>query len=102
MKKDKIKIIDEQMNDDGIKRFLTYLPADDTPEDFHILLKAYRGLNAENFSKFIEFFEAAGRSTSTPNQSGQTLLSIISTHRMSSAYANTLKHAKTYLQGSAT
>ena len=96
MKKDKIKIIDEQMNDDGIKRFLTYLPSDDTPEDFHILLKAYRGLNSENFNKFIGFFEETGRSTSTKNQFGQTLLSIISTHRMSSAYVEALKDAKTY------
>ena len=90
MKKDKAKVTNEELSDEAVKRFLNERPADSTPEDFHILLKAYRGLNLENFARFIEFFKAEGRQLNTPNTMGQTLLSIINTHQASKDYCTLL------------
>ena len=91
MKKDKIKVTDETLSDSAIKRFLDERPADASSEDHHILLKAYRGLNFEYFERFIEFFKAEGRQLNAPNSKGQTLLSIIETHKASTDYANLLR-----------
>ena len=90
MKKDKIKIVDEQLDEDGIRRFLNERPADGTPEDFHILLKAYRGLNEENFTKFISFFKEEGRSVHVKNTAGQSLYDLIARHKKSGVYAELL------------
>ncbi|MBL4608864.1 MAG: PA4642 family protein [Pseudomonadales bacterium] len=90
MKKDKIKIVDEQLNEDGIRRFLKERPADDTSEDFHILLKAYRGLNDESFTQFISFFKEEGRSVSALNKTGQSLYDIVKKHKKSGVYAKLL------------
>ena len=90
MKKDKIKIIDEQLNDDGIRRFLEQRPSDDTSEDFHILLKAYRGLNEENFSRFLSFFKEEGRSIFAQDKVGNSLYDIVVKHKKSAAYAKLL------------
>jgi len=90
MKKDKIKIVDEQLNEDGIRRFLNERPADGSSEDFHILLKAYRGLNEENFTTFISFFKEEGRSTNAPNKAGESLYDIVKKHKKSAAYTKLL------------
>ena len=90
MKKDKIKVVDEQLNVDGIQRFLNERPADDSSEDFHILLKAYRGLNEENFATFISFFKEEGRSTSALNKAGESLYDIVKKHKKSAAYTKLL------------
>lgn len=90
MKKDKVKVTDEELSDNAIKRFLNERPADSTSEDYHILLKAYRGLNLEQFERFIEFFKAEGRQLNAADNKGQTLLSIIKTHKASTEYSNLL------------
>lgn len=94
MKKDKIKVIDEQLNHEGIRRFLDARPADGTSEDFHILLKAYRGLNEENFSTFIDIFKLEGRSVAAQNKKGQTLYDIVKQHKKSTGYAKILESNK--------
>jgi len=90
MKKDKIKVVDEQLNEDGIRCFLNKRPADGSSEDFHILLKAYRGLNEENFATFISLFKGEGRSTSAQNKTGESLYDIVKKHKKSAAYTKLL------------
>ena len=61
MRKDKSKVIDEQWDDARVKSFLAYRAHDGTPDDFHILLRAYQGMRAEDFARFLTFFAAEGR-----------------------------------------
>ena len=77
LKKDKVKVIDEEMNDEKIQHFLTLKSYGDESEDFYQLTKAYRGLPIEYFSRFLEMFLAENRDINAKNVSGQTFLSTI-------------------------
>lgn len=93
MKKDKVKVTEEVLSDEKIKRFLEYRPYDDSSTDHHILLTAYRGLNEPDFEKFIAFFQAESLNLSAEDKSGNTLLSLIQQHSASKGYAEILKQA---------
>ena len=49
--------------------------------DFHILLKAYRGMRPGDFERFLKFFLAAGRDIDARDNQGRTLWDIIGQHR---------------------
>lgn len=77
LKKDKVKVIDEEMNDEKISRFLSLKPYGDESEDFYILTKAYRGLPIEYFTRFLEMFLAEGRDVNAKNTQGQSFIDFI-------------------------
>ena len=60
-RKDKKKVIGEPMTDEQIKVFLDFPSEEGVDADFHVLEKAYRALRAEDFGRFIGFFQAQGR-----------------------------------------
>ncbi len=93
MKKDKEKVLDEVWTEDRVKSFLEVRSYDEVEEDFHMLLKAYQSMRAEDFAKFVGFFTAEGRSLNARNPEGQTVLSIVEEHRRSGDYASILKDA---------
>lgn len=93
MKKDKVKVIGEVLSDEKIKRFLEYRPYDDSSVDFHILLRAYRGLGESDFKKFVDFYKAENLDLNAKNKQGQTLLSIVQQHKKSFHYAEILQQA---------
>ncbi len=93
MRKDKEKVLDEVSTEDRIRGFLEVKSYDGTSEDFHMLLKAYQSMRAEDFEKFVAFFTAEGRSVNSKNPDGQTVLSIVQEHRRSGEYAEILKRA---------
>ena len=51
-RKDKKKVVGEPMTDEQIKVFLDFPPEEGENPDFHVLLKAYRALRAEDFERF--------------------------------------------------
>lgn len=77
LKKDKVKVIDEEMNDDKIRRFLSLTPYGDESVDFHVLTKAYRGLPIEYFTTFLEMFLADGRDINATNAQGLSFVKFI-------------------------
>ena len=77
LKKDKVKVIDEEMNDEKISRFLTLKPYGDESEDFYVLTKAYRGLPIEYFATFLKMFLADGRDINAKNKQDQSFVSFI-------------------------
>ncbi len=90
MKKDKIKVLDEVLNEDRIKQFLVLdAPAGENP-DFHRLQKAYRGMPAVYFEEFIELFVEAGGNINAQSARGETLLQQIQTHKKSAEYQEIL------------
>ncbi len=93
MRKDKEKVLDEVWTEDHIKSFLRVKSHDTVAEDFHMLLKAYQSMREEDFSKFVNFFLAAGRDLNCRNPDGQTVLSIVQQHRTATGYGNILQQA---------
>lgn len=91
LKKDKKKVLGEVFSDERIKSFLQFQPPEGVNEDFHLLEKAYRGMKAENFDTFLDFFLEEGRDINAVNPDGKTLLAVISEHRHGDDYAHSLK-----------
>ncbi|MBV1930773.1 MAG: PA4642 family protein [Porticoccaceae bacterium] len=91
LRKDKQKVLGEVFDDERIRTFLDFKAPEGVDPDFHVMEKAYRGMKAENFSTFLEFFIETGRNLQATNPQGQTLLDIMSKHQHSSDYVNAFK-----------
>ncbi|MEH6639302.1 MAG: PA4642 family protein [Porticoccaceae bacterium] len=91
LKKDKQKILGEVFDDARIKTFLDLDAQEGVDADFHVLEKAYRGMEVENFATFLGFFIAAGRNLNATNPQGQTMLDILSTQAPAEAYLTALQ-----------
>ncbi len=91
---EKPKVIDEEWSDERVKSFLFLSPYDARINpDFHVLIKAYQAMRAEDFERVIDFFTEAGRDLNALSEGGQTILDHVSEHRRSVAYAEALKAA---------
>ncbi|MFT6958581.1 MAG: hypothetical protein ACJAYC_003600 [Halieaceae bacterium] len=90
MKKDKEKVLDDVWTEDHIKTFLTVRPHDGSDEDFHMLLKAYQSMRADDFEIFMDFFGKQERNINAPGRDGRSVLEIVNTHRHGSEYASIL------------
>lgn len=83
----------EEWSDDRLKAFLELEPPASLPADYNILLKAYRGMTAELFARFVPFFVEAGRDINVTLEDGSTFLDLVSRHKKSGDYADILKDA---------
>ncbi|MEM8499484.1 MAG: PA4642 family protein [Pseudomonadota bacterium] len=93
MRKDKEKVLEEVWTEDRVRSFLDYLPLEGTNADFHCLLKAYQSMRASDFEIFVRFFKDQSRDVNAQNPEGQSVLSIVSTHRHGADYADILHAA---------
>ena len=59
------KVTDEVWDDERVKRFLDLQPSGEDA-DFHVLVKAYRGMRPEDFERFLGFFRGNLRSPGKP------------------------------------
>ena len=84
---------DEWWSDERVKSFFELESSHDESPDFHILMKAYRGMVPEAFQRFVNFFIESGRNINEPDMHGKTILGIVSAHRNSGEYADILKKA---------
>lgn len=84
---------DEWWSDERIRSFLTLDTTADEAPDFHVLVKAYRGMVVEAFSRFIVFFLEEGRNINEKNYHGETILKIVSEHKNSKEYVEILEQA---------
>ncbi|MCG8413099.1 MAG: PA4642 family protein [Pseudomonadales bacterium] len=83
---------DEEWSDERLKTFLSLEPPASLPADYNILLKAYRGMTAELFERFLPFFIEDGRDINVTLDDGSTFLDLVSQHRKSTAYASALEN----------
>lgn len=88
-----LAVTDEWFTDERVRSFLDMQPVAGEDPDYHVLLKAYRGMVPEAFERFIEFFVEAGRNLNAPGPGGKTLLKLVSEHRNSTEYARILREA---------
>lgn len=86
-------VTDEWWSDERVRSFLNIQPQADIATDYHVLLKAYRGMVPEAFSRFIPYFVEAGRNLNELGPHGKTLLQLISTHHHADEYVKILKDA---------
>ena len=93
LKKDKQKVLGEHFDDERIKTFLHVEPYGNLSRDYCALEKAYRGMIAENFATFVQFFVAEGMDINAKNREGKTLLQEVKTHRQSEDYVTVLTAA---------
>ena len=93
LRKDKAKVIDEVWTEERVREFLHLLPVSGRDPDFHILLRSYQSMRAEDFQKLVGFFLEAGGNLNAAGPDGRTVLDIIETHRNSRAYADILRDA---------
>lgn len=88
-----LAVTDEWWTDERVKTFLDMPPAEGENADYHVLLKAYRGMVPEAFSRFVTFFVEAGRDLNAPGPGGKTILQLVSEHRHGVEYAEILQQA---------
>ncbi|MBO9493361.1 PA4642 family protein [Thalassotalea sp. G20_0] len=90
MKKDKQKVIGEELSDERLKALLTLQPAVGSSRDYHILLRAYRYLRADDFARFIPFYLEAGLNLDARDSEGKTLAETITQHHHGEPYLKAL------------
>ncbi|HTQ98406.1 MAG TPA: PA4642 family protein [Candidatus Acidoferrum sp.] len=88
-----LAVTDEWWSDARVQAFLGMQPVEGEDADYHVLLKAYRGMVPEAFERFIAFFLDAGRNLNAPGPGGKTIFKLISEHRHGTEYAQILKQA---------
>lgn len=81
---------DEIWADERLKAFLELEPPESLPADYNILLKAYRGMTADLFERFIVFYLESDRDINVSLEDGSTFLDLVSQHRRSTDYADAL------------
>lgn len=92
-KKDKKAVIDEVITDALLEQFFALLPPQGVERDYHILERAYRGLPAADFARFVDLFVARGHNLHTRGPQG-TMLEVIGRHRHGTDYAAAIhKHS---------
>jgi hypothetical protein len=88
-----LAVTDEWWSDERIQAFLQMQPVAGETADYHVLVKAYRGMVPDAFARFIAFFLEAGRNINEPGPGGKTILKLVSEHRHGSEFAAILKSA---------
>jgi hypothetical protein len=83
----------EEWSDERIKLFLDVQPPEGMPADYAALLRAYRGMTAELFARFMRFFLEAGRDINAMLADGSTILDHVAQHRRSGDYVAVLEEA---------
>lgn len=77
---DKPKVVDEVWDDDRVRSFL-HADATDASASFYVLLRAYRGMRAHDFERFITLFVESGGDLDARDEQGQSLVDVIASHR---------------------
>lgn len=92
MRKDKEKVLDEVWTEDRVREFLDVQPPKGVNADFHMLLKAYQSMRAEDFEIFISMFLDKGHDINATDDRGRTVLNYASEHRNSGEFVEILKN----------
>lgn len=79
-------VTDEVWDDARVKSFLALEPAGDKSADFHVMLKAYRGMRPADFERFLKFYLEANRNPDATDPKGRTIWDIMATHRQGAEF----------------
>lgn len=84
---------DEEWSDDRLRACLSVLPPEGMPSDYNILLRAYRGMTAELFRRFLPIYLEAGHDLNITLEDGSTFLDLVSRHRNSGEFVSMLEES---------
>lgn len=87
------EVRDEEWADARLAAFLDLEPPEGLSADYNVLLKAYRGMTAPLFERFIAIYVQAGRDINATLADGSTMLDLVDQHRKSADYARILEQA---------
>lgn len=98
-KKDKKKVIGEELSDARLQELLSLSPPTDAPPTdenraFHILIRAYRSLREDDFDRFIRFYTETSLELNPCDRFGNTLLEVLSAHHHATPYLKSLQNAQ--------
>lgn len=94
VRKDKKKVVGEPMTDEQVAVFMSFRPREaDESVDHYMLTRAYRGLRAHDFARFLEMFQAAGHDVNAVDAEGRTFLQSIVDHAQAEDYVAALEAA---------
>ena len=93
LKKDKQKVLGEVFDDERVRSFLTIHPREGINTDYLLLERAYRGMKAQNFATFINFFSEAGHDINACGPEGSNMLEVMLEHEQSADYISAMKSA---------
>lgn len=95
LRKDKQKVIGEDMTDAQVAVYINYQPITTSADavDYLILQNSYRGLRAHDFERFMKGFVAQGRDKQAKDRYGKTLTDYMKEHRNSGEYIAILESA---------
>ena len=93
MKKDKQKIIGEEISDDRLQELLLREPEKGLNKDYFILMRAYQALRADDFTRFIALYQKAGFDLSAKGPAGLSLEEEIFSHKQGKQYLMALREA---------
>lgn len=93
MRKDKQKVIGEPMTDEQIAAFLSARPYAGESVEQHILTRAYRGLRAHDFERFIDLFKQEGFDLNAADAQGSSFLQVVRGHAQGEEYVAVLERA---------
>ena len=91
MRKDKVKVLDEQWDDARVASFLEPRPGDPKDADYNLLLRAYQSMRDEDFARFVPMFVAAGRDINALGPDAKSLLGLLAEHYYGEPYAAVLR-----------
>ena len=94
MRKDKKQVVGDEIGDEPIKLFLAFEPADATSPSLHKLITAYRGLRADDFARFVGFFQAAGYDLNATDAQGNDFVALIQDQRQAGPYIDIINAAR--------
>ena len=83
----------EEWSDELLAAFLELQPPESLPADYNILMKAYRGMTAPLFARFVKLYVAAGHDINVKLDDGSSFLDLLSGHRKATEYAEALRAA---------
>lgn len=91
MKKDKKRIESPEVADAILELFFQATSYDQTPVDYVILERAYRGLTIEAWPRFLQLAKARGLDLNARGPEGLTLLEVIRQHDSNLDFAEILE-----------
>jgi len=87
---DKKKVIDEEFTDEMLKSHLAWEPVEGESKSFQVLVKAYQGMTASAFERFLVFFKEAGYDVNARNKDGVSFVDTIKPNKLFTEYVDIL------------
>ncbi|CAM3549395.1 PA4642 family protein [Parendozoicomonas haliclonae] len=92
MKKDKQKVIGEELSDERLQSLLELEAEKGVDPDYFILMRAYRALRSHDFERFLTFFIEKGLKIDNKGPEGKTLAEEIAEHQHGEEYLTALQN----------